>query len=56
MILSQISKIPTPDNNVFKVVFIAEETQYIKYNVAPSSILKTSANTINSTMSVPRRR
>lgn len=26
-LISQIAKLPTSDNNVFKVVFIAEDTQ-----------------------------
>jgi len=31
-----VAKLPTPDNNLFKVVFIAEDTQYSSSQLVPS--------------------
>jgi hypothetical protein len=52
----QIVKLPTPEAQVYKVEFIAEDTQYLNHDVAPSSTLGMSANTRNTTKSAARRK
>lgn len=54
--LKQVAKLPTTDNNFYKVIFIAEDTQYFLSYSAPSCTPKMSENTQSTTNNAAKRK